>query len=918
MPQPSRISTSKSKGLTDPLLWDDRDVVAYVRVHYERADAASLTGLVREFRISPLALWYLQTDLEELLRLANNDVALQNLVLDLAAHVRPVVSPTTPRRIHVKQLSKDLDVPPPPPPPPPLEEEDEHEEEDEDLARSVVSDWALDEMPAEAFEQPADQYDDYAQEGGVQGLGLDTTGGEETFHDAEAAPAQEDLIGLENEEEAEGQGASEVPIHDSQPGDEEFFELDPEGAPGEEQHLDEEDAAHSIRIEEGPSERDDASYEPPEDETEAAQADFASGAAGSAADLGGSVMIAGTGANTTPLEQEEEGEENPVEEEPQKEDFTEASGNSPEVEVEEPYGSAEETDAPAQPVGKPEASTHTEIAPQPTDSPAEEPAEEEPKQVEGITSPSPDASSGEQGTPTLTEDAAADTIPQTTEQADDVTDPEGATQPAPAPSVQAEEEKSSELETERTASSTGESTSQEMSVDQQAQAPATTSEASAADEDSRSTPPEPATSTTKAETETETKTETVTASGDKSADQEEGEQKDAVDETSQSHESQGSPPTGAADSGAGGKPALTVSVPSTVANPPPTTSTWTPSQASPARVTPKTPVWGVKKPAWGAASGPANIFSARKAAAMEPAPAPSPSRSSRPANLWSDFGAAIGAYMAPSSASPSPSASTPPSRTPGGAGTSTPWASGSPAIRTPAPKEDERSARDETPIGDAEEQREEKQEEDPSRVSENVEERVSEALGESVLGETEQAEPFERLGAAGAEASKETSGQLADVGAGEAEKSDVVAAAEGADANGGATPKDDGAGEGDQVAANEEVVEGGYVNITTSRKKKRKGRQGTPSVNTSAPQTPDRAASPPPSRTRTVTGAGVDDEEKPATASQDAPQPPGNQDESGEPATLYPQGASREEIKRLRKLRKAEAKLAKAMEASDV
>ncbi|KAI9057316.1 hypothetical protein FKP32DRAFT_1638100, partial [Trametes sanguinea] len=241
---PSRINTSSgSRRPRDPMQWADGDLVGYVKSHYKPSHTTTLIAFIKEFRIPPLALWYLQTDPEELSRLTNEDLGLQELLLDLASHVRPVVSPSTPRRKPIWELSRELDVPPPPPSPPPEPEPELEPDADDDVARSIVSDWALDEAPEgemlqtpqqRAREDAEDARPEREQEADadadtsastVEGLGLDTGVPAESAQDVEEAgpehaggEAEEDLIDLGDvdnaateDEAAEPSPAAEAP-----------------------------------------------------------------------------------------------------------------------------------------------------------------------------------------------------------------------------------------------------------------------------------------------------------------------------------------------------------------------------------------------------------------------------------------------------------------------------------------------------------------------------------------------------------------------------------------------------------------------------------------------------------------------------------------------------------------------------------
>ncbi|KAI0649196.1 hypothetical protein C8Q79DRAFT_1007747 [Trametes meyenii] len=221
--QPSRINTSRPKLPADPSQWTDRDLTKHVRRHYEDPSAAQLVGLVDNFRLTPQALWYLQDERDELSLLTDENLSLQELVLDLASHIKPVVSPTTPRRRHARQLSEDIEIwLSPPPPPTPLPEE--LEPEDEDVAQSVISDWAMDEVQDKEAGYPAGSAlpdDDLVAEDGlgdVQGLGLDPTGTQHIQPTQEPSPERvgedEDLLHFDDEADGEGQ---DVPITEEHP-----------------------------------------------------------------------------------------------------------------------------------------------------------------------------------------------------------------------------------------------------------------------------------------------------------------------------------------------------------------------------------------------------------------------------------------------------------------------------------------------------------------------------------------------------------------------------------------------------------------------------------------------------------------------------------------------------------------------------
>ncbi|CDO74949.1 hypothetical protein BN946_scf184945.g21 [Trametes cinnabarina] len=221
----------------DTMQWADGDLVSYVKSHYDPPHATSLITFIKEFRIPPLALWYLQTDSEELSRLTNEDLGLQKLVLDLASHVRPAVSPSTPKRKRVWDLSRELDLLPPPPPSPPPESEPELEPEpDNDLAESIVSDWALEDVPEDelhatpqqqprqtveqegALQEEEQSMDADTSASTVEGLGLDTGVPAEGTRDTTQAvldPAAEDLIDFGDDTGAKGPAAGDVDDSDA-------------------------------------------------------------------------------------------------------------------------------------------------------------------------------------------------------------------------------------------------------------------------------------------------------------------------------------------------------------------------------------------------------------------------------------------------------------------------------------------------------------------------------------------------------------------------------------------------------------------------------------------------------------------------------------------------------------------------------
>lgn len=147
-------------------------------------------------------------------RLTDGNTELQEQVVDLAIHIRPAVSPTTPRRMNAMQLQAVLDIPEPaPPPPPPPEEPEVVDDDDDDAARSVVSDWALEEQPYEGQGEAVEdaqlpdtheaEHEPFPPLGGA--LGLDTTGGQQAETPVEVAPEHVEEL----EEEAEPEQATE-------------------------------------------------------------------------------------------------------------------------------------------------------------------------------------------------------------------------------------------------------------------------------------------------------------------------------------------------------------------------------------------------------------------------------------------------------------------------------------------------------------------------------------------------------------------------------------------------------------------------------------------------------------------------------------------------------------------------------------
>ncbi|KAI0749379.1 hypothetical protein C8Q80DRAFT_1269268 [Daedaleopsis nitida] len=172
---PPRIQThfTTREGLPrDPTNWVDRDLLTYVRLSYHPSETHELRELIRTKRLTPRALWYLQTDHDALTRYAK--IALlshprrfshdhQSRRGRFAPSIRPHPRAEHPaRRLPdhparqarpqtLRRLRASTTPTPPPPPSPPLPEEPEIEEDD-DVAESVVSDWALDEVPEEALE----------------------------------------------------------------------------------------------------------------------------------------------------------------------------------------------------------------------------------------------------------------------------------------------------------------------------------------------------------------------------------------------------------------------------------------------------------------------------------------------------------------------------------------------------------------------------------------------------------------------------------------------------------------------------------------------------------------------------------------------------------------------------------------------
>ncbi|RPD61216.1 hypothetical protein L226DRAFT_60070 [Lentinus tigrinus ALCF2SS1-7] len=287
-PPPPRVNT-RSDLPRDPSNWLDSDLLSYVNSHYSTSESSLAVELIRDNRLTPRALWYLQTDREELSRyvvhllllfivlarpsitassplltihssLASTE-SLRQFVISLAQSVQPAVSPTTPRVKHIRRLSEDFAHPPPPPTPPPpspsLPEEPELEEDD-DVAESVISDWALDgdndeihevaEAPpgdathAEATPEPAAvHHAEHAS--GENTLGLDIGGepSETIGHPSEPQPAlsttsaEESLIDFEDAPETVSRAPSEPPSGDAtatQPADPEnateFSAADPQ------------------------------------------------------------------------------------------------------------------------------------------------------------------------------------------------------------------------------------------------------------------------------------------------------------------------------------------------------------------------------------------------------------------------------------------------------------------------------------------------------------------------------------------------------------------------------------------------------------------------------------------------------------------------------------------------------------------
>ncbi|KAL1949428.1 hypothetical protein VTO73DRAFT_8309 [Trametes versicolor] len=269
--QPARINTSSRSGLPrDPEQWTDEDLATCARRHFRPEPTELLLGLIRQFRLTPVALWFLQMDDEELPRLSDGNTELQEQVIDLAIHIRPAVSPTTPRRMNAMQLQAVLDIPEPaPPPPPPPEEPEVVEDDDDDAARSVVSDWALEEQPyegqGEAVEETqhpdthATEHEPFPLPGGA--LGLDTTGGQQAETPAEAAPEHveepeepeqateperaEDLIQFGEDETAEDQSVSISHIDPDNAAETEAAEVGVQDAPAEDALSSDEEDEHS-------------------------------------------------------------------------------------------------------------------------------------------------------------------------------------------------------------------------------------------------------------------------------------------------------------------------------------------------------------------------------------------------------------------------------------------------------------------------------------------------------------------------------------------------------------------------------------------------------------------------------------------------------------------------------------------------
>ncbi|KAH9850305.1 hypothetical protein C2E23DRAFT_861331 [Lenzites betulinus] len=276
--QPARINTSSRSGLPgDPANWTEHDLATYARKHYQLERGAPLLELIKNNRLTPPAVWYLQSDAEELGHIAGADHLLREGLEDLAHDIKPVVSPTSPRRMNAMQLSVLLDVPEPAPPsPPPPEEPELEEEEDEDVAQSVVSDWALDEQMGEEAEdehEPVEVASEGTERAAEDGdapagpppaggaLGLDTTGGQQ--HQQEAPqpepaaeytepPAVETEVDLNTEQTTEDPSAT----YDT---DVQALRSDDTGAPPSDDvhvHVDSEDG-RSAPLHDDPSAQED-------------------------------------------------------------------------------------------------------------------------------------------------------------------------------------------------------------------------------------------------------------------------------------------------------------------------------------------------------------------------------------------------------------------------------------------------------------------------------------------------------------------------------------------------------------------------------------------------------------------------------------------------------------------------------------
>ncbi|TFK84077.1 hypothetical protein K466DRAFT_237608 [Polyporus arcularius HHB13444] len=237
-PPPPRLDTTY-KLPRDPSNWVDTDLLSYVDSHYTASESLSAVELIRDNRLTPRALWFLQTDHDALSHLAS-DQSLREFVLSLAQSVQPAVSPTTPRVKHIRRLSHDFAHPPPPPTPPapsPSLPEESELEEDDDVAESVISDWALDgdndeiqevreapsadAAPAEATPGPAlAPHADPAN--GENTLGLDI-GGEPTHSSelveptpqptASTSSGEESLIDFQDAPESASQASPEPFAH---------------------------------------------------------------------------------------------------------------------------------------------------------------------------------------------------------------------------------------------------------------------------------------------------------------------------------------------------------------------------------------------------------------------------------------------------------------------------------------------------------------------------------------------------------------------------------------------------------------------------------------------------------------------------------------------------------------------------------